>query len=148
MRTGVIIVPLVSPETVGIACRALYSYNCYWLTMVPTAPNLYHRNLKYLREPPQLDLINPHERWYTYEEMLVRGGGDCKVLACASAAWRTVRMHQDAWPIVRRYKDTYHIVTGYLNGWGVLQIEDPSCQFGMDGCDTNGQVLAPYLPYK
>ena len=148
MRTGVIIVRLSGPELIAAAAQTLYRYDCLWLTLHPSAPDLYTRRLKYLSEPPPVDPQEPQERWYTYEEMLERGGGDCKVLACAAAAWRTVRLNQESWPIVRRYQNTYHVVTGWLDKWGQLQVEDPSCTFGMEGCSTFGQVLAPYIPYR
>ena len=148
MRTGVIIVPLMGPELVAAAAQALYNYNCSWLILNPQAPDLYTKKLRYLSEPPPIEPQYPQERWYTYEEMLMRGGGDCKVLGCAAAAWRTVRLRQNSWPIVRRYKNTYHVITGWLDKWGQLQTEDPSCVFGMEGCSTDGKVLAPYIPYR
>lgn len=101
--------------------------NLYAYRSNPTLPSIYDAGVVYRREPPG------NEQFKDVHAILADGHGDCEDLACAVAAWRTVRTHEHCVPTVtwkRRGPNSwlYHITVLRADGTR----EDPSRVLGMN----------------
>ena len=94
-------------------------------------PPLYSSGVRYVRDGESFGRDDGPEDWQDAEELLARGVGDCKSLACYRAAELQVLYGIKAFAQFRwRDKEVgslYHIVVQHPDG----RIEDPSAKLGM-----------------
>jgi hypothetical protein len=120
--------PRASKAYLRILCDALVSLNLIYLQDHPATPSLYETGIRYVRDPV------PVEDWQTIPELLYRGCGDCKSLACYRVA---ELLRQGVKAIVQfRWRGngnraTFHIQVQLPDG----TIEDPSKILGMRGTE-------------
>ena len=122
------------PEQAGKYLRvlldALFGIDILYLKSHPRTPFLYSSGIVYRRDE------SGKEDWQSIPELLKRGEGDCKSLACYLAAELYVTQGIKAFPQYR-WRDrsaggaTYHIVVQMPNG----AILDPSKRLGMQSKD-------------
>lgn len=101
--------------------------NLYAYRSNPSLPSIYEAGVVYRREPPG------NEQFKDVVSVLSDKHGDCEDLACAVAAWRTVRTHEHCTPTVTwkplgKNRWLYHITVTRADG----SREDHSRELGMN----------------
>ena len=112
-------------EFVRNGLRDLTMANLFAYRNAPHLPSIAEAGVQYRREPPG------HEQFKDVHAVLNDGFGDCEDLACAQAAWRTVRTGELCSPFItwKPYGSgfLYHITVLRADGTR----EDPSRDRGM-----------------
>lgn len=119
--------PVVYAEFVRNGLRNLSMANEYAYRSDPLLLGPYEAGVEYRREPPG------NEQFKDVVAVLHDGYGDCEDLACAVAAWRTVRTGELCSPTITWQprgpnRWLYHITVLRADG----SREDPSRQLGMN----------------
>ncbi len=117
-------VPL-QPRAYTLLLDALTCINV-WARRVGDFPSLYESGVRYLREPPGLEI------WASTPALYARGVGDCEDLACDRAGdlvacgvpARAILRQQGSTPNVEHW----HVLVAHPNG----AHEDPSAYLGME----------------
>lgn len=119
--------PAVYAEFVRNGLRNLSMANLHAYQSDPKLPSIYDAGVEYRREPPG------NEQFKDVVSVLRDRHGDCEDLACAVAAWRTVRTGELCFPTItwkQRGPNSwlYHITVTRADGTR----EDPSKLRGMN----------------
>ena len=119
--------PAQYAEFVRNGLRDLTMANLYAYHSDPLLPGPYEAGVEYRREPPG------NEQFKDVCAVLNDGYGDCEDLACAVAAWRTVRNGELCTPFITWQSSgpnhwQYHITVLRADGTR----EDPSRETGMN----------------
>lgn len=119
--------PAAYAEFVRNGLRDLTMANLYAYRSDPLLPGVYEAGVEYRREPPG------NEQFKDVVAVLRDKHGDCEDLACAVAAWRTVRTGelcspQITWKPMGPGRWLYHITVCRADG----SREDPSAKLGMN----------------
>lgn len=114
-------------EFVRNGLRNLIMANEYAYRSDPLLPGIYAAGVEYRREPPG------YEQFKDVVAVLHDGYGDCEDLACAQAAYRTIRTGEKCSPLVTWQQRApgqwlYHITVLRADGTR----EDPSRLLGMN----------------
>lgn len=119
--------PAAYAEFVRNGLRNLSMANLYAYRSDPLLPSVYDAGVEYRREPPG------NEQFKDVVAVLNDKHGDCEDLACAVAAWRTVRTGElcsptVTWKPLGKNRWLYHITVTRADGTR----EDPSKLLGMN----------------
>lgn len=119
--------PTAYAEFVRNGLRNLTMANLYAYRSDPLLPGVYDAGVEYRREPPG------NEQFKDVVAVLRDKHGDCEDLACAVAAWRTIRTGElcsptVTWKPLGPGRWLYHITVMRADGTR----EDPSRQLGMN----------------
>lgn len=123
----------LAQKQILLLVEALVNINRAYLHRNPRTPLLYSSGVKYIGQEGA-------EEWYDIGEMLLRGGGDCKILAAARIAelrekggfgWQQVRPFLKWRRNAEKSFYLYHVQVEHVSPDGIVQIEDPSVKLGM-----------------